>query len=134
MAINFPTSPNQGDIFEEGEGRFWIFDGTAWDSSVYPDGYSPTTHVGGESVTFPNGLIMKQGTSPISSNSLVTETFATAFPTGVVSAQISIYAAGDNGTTTGRTTPRIADVDATSITIRNVTSFVAEVFWQAWGY
>tara|TARA_R110000796_G_scaffold91583_1_gene195710 strand:+ start:56 stop:445 length:390 start_codon:yes stop_codon:yes gene_type:complete len=81
MAINFPTSPNQGDIFEEGEGRFWIFNGTSWDSSVYPDGYNPVTYAGEESVTFPNGLIIKFGIATSVGDTTQTITFPVAFPT-----------------------------------------------------
>jgi len=136
MAINFPASPNQGDIFEEGEDRFWIFNGTAWDSSAYPEEYSPTTYAGEESVTFPDGIIMKHGViNNVAGNSLNVITFGTAFPTAATSAQVTWYAAGDLGGSTGRNVPRVADLDATTLDIRNPDAISTySIFWQVWGY
>lgn len=36
MAINFPTSPSVNDIYTYGDRR-WIFNGTSWISTVYPN-------------------------------------------------------------------------------------------------
>jgi len=50
--------------------------------------FTPSTYAGGESVTLPNGLIMKFGiaTGP-TSQTAITITFADAFPNGIISAQ-----------------------------------------------
>ena len=58
-------------------------DGTHKKSQILTDlGYSPTAYVGGESITLPNGLIIKQGyINPIGANEDKTVTFAVAFPT-----------------------------------------------------
>jgi len=45
----------------------------------YP-GYSPASYTGGESATFPNGMIIKQGNNAYSGSDL-TVTFSTPFPT-----------------------------------------------------
>ena len=51
-------------------------------------GFTPSTYAGEESVTLPNGLIMKFGvaTGP-TSQTAITITFADAFPNGIISAQ-----------------------------------------------
>lgn len=50
--------------------------------------FTPSSYAGGESVTLPNGLIMKFGiaTGP-TSQTAITITFADAFPNGIISAQ-----------------------------------------------
>lgn len=56
---------------------------------AYVDGgFTPSTYAGEESVTLPNGLIMKFGvaTGP-TSQTAITITFADAFPNGIISAQ-----------------------------------------------
>ena len=52
------------------------------------EGFTPSIYAGGESVTLPNGLIMKFGvaTGP-TSQTAITITFADAFPNGIISAQ-----------------------------------------------
>jgi hypothetical protein len=51
-------------------------------------GFTPSTYAGGESVTLPNGLIMKFGVATGSaSQTAITITFADAFPNGIISAQ-----------------------------------------------
>ena len=44
------------------------------------DGYTPTSYAGEESMTYPNGFIMKQGLKTLDGNT-TTVTFAAAFPT-----------------------------------------------------
>lgn len=50
------------------------------DDKVGSANYTPTSYAGEESITFPNGLIMKQGLKTLDGNT-TTVTFAAAFPT-----------------------------------------------------
>lgn len=132
MAIDFPTSPNEGDILEVGEGRYWIFNGTSWDSSVYPDEYKPVTYAGEESVTFPNGMIMKHGVTTTTSNATAV-TFGTAFTT-VIGVQVTPQE-------TPHSSAELAGASSVSTTGFNILSYrgtsggsVGDVYWQAWGY
>ena len=57
--------------------------------------FTPSTYIGGESVTLPNGLIMKFGT--VTSNGGVQSfTFATAFPTACLNLQGQKSTVNDN--------------------------------------
>ncbi len=58
------------------------------------NGFSPATYTGGESVTFPNGLIMKWGEKTISGDSTGTFVFDTAFPNECVQAQATLGQTG----------------------------------------
>ena len=57
-------------------------------------GFSPTTYTGGESVTFPNGLIMKWGEKTVSGDSVGTVTFIDAFPNECIQAQATLGQSG----------------------------------------
>ena len=95
-----------------------LSDGTGCDvDKAYVDGaiggvFEPAAYTGGESVTFPNGLIMKMMKVSFSSSWLSrTITFDTAFPNGVVTVVCNNanfgYIAGD----------RNAGTDVGSITV-----------------
>ncbi len=59
------------------------------DDNVGSANYTPTSYAGGESVTFPNGLIMKMGFKAVNDNTGdVTTTFSAAFPNAAVSVTI----------------------------------------------
>jgi len=89
---------------------------------------APSTYVGGESVTFPNGLIMKMG-----STSSKTLNFGTPFPGGVVSVTISNQTPfSDNAGNASF----VNSSSASGFTIssgRNVAG-VGPWFWQAIGH
>lgn len=56
------------------------------------DGYSPTAYAGGESITFPNGLIIKFGEEiAITAGSTREVTYASAFPNACVAVFGSLY-------------------------------------------
>jgi hypothetical protein len=104
---------------------------------AYVDGapnFTPSTYAGEESVTLPNGLIMKWGVvnnSPSGSTGVNIVTFGTAFPTAIVNAQCSWAT-----TNTGYTNPvyiKGGTVSTTGLTINNLSG-TADVYWQAIGY
>lgn len=91
------------------------------------DGYSPAACIGGESNTFPNGIILKHGYTAIAATT-GTITFGTAFPTGVVSLSLSVKNAAASGIV-NYTDFTTADIDWIA-NAAGLTGFS----WQAWGY
>jgi hypothetical protein len=95
----------------------------------FKDGYSPTAYTGGQSITFPNGLILKHGRYAFVSTP-TTVTFDTPFPNAVISAQASVEW---NSTSGNSYTPRIMEVTTQYIKISNNQAGSHE-HWQVWGY
>lgn len=93
--------------------------------------FVPSTYIGGESVTLPNGLIMKFGTITAPSDATATVTFGNAFPNSclVVNATFN-----DNRGTSGDEVHVSAhNIGASSFQLTNATTS-ALVGWQAIGY
>ena len=84
-----------------------------------------------ESVTFPNGLIMKWGIKNATGDSNTDVTFATAFPTGLLNVQcthnqsFNVNQDGALGAISASTT---------GFTIRNGMGTSGNVYWQAVGF
>lgn len=93
-------------------------------------GFSPTSYSGGESVTLPNGLIIKMGSVTATQNVATTVTFASAFPSGFVSAFATII----EDTNNDRTPLKLANAGASSMQIRNTAGIDLDVYWVAYGY
>jgi hypothetical protein len=98
------------------------------------DPFVPSTYAGEESVTLPNGLIMKWGVvedSPSGNTGVNIVTFGTAFPTAIINVQASW-----STTNTSFTNPvyiKGGSVSTTGLTINNLSG-TADVYWQAIGY
>jgi hypothetical protein len=90
---------------------------------------TPTAYAGEESVTFPNGFIMKFGTVTISANSNQTVTFGTAFPTSCLNVQVSYNSTAEESQNTSATI-----TSAAAILIRNSAGSSRSIFWTALGY
>jgi hypothetical protein len=87
--------------------------------------FTPSAYAGGESVTFPNGLIMKWGISTLNGAG-DTITFGTAFPNAVVNV-IGNKVGADTGDNLG--------VTSFSTTVINVNPASSGTYhWQAIGY
>ena len=93
-------------------------------------GFNPTAYSGGESVTLPNGLIMKWGTLSLSGSSTSTVTFASASST-IVNVQVSWQI---NDTSSTNPTRLKGPISNSSIEIINTSASSANVYWQAIGY
>ena len=92
--------------------------------------FVPASYVGGESVTLPNGLIMKTGS--VTTTRIGTSiTFETPFPNGVVSALACPNSAEDLTQSTGYSGK--AAVDSLTTSGMNV-SCNGNAYWQAIGY
>lgn len=93
------------------------------------DGFTPTSYNNEESVTFPNGLIMKWGSVDISANSTSTVTFGASFNT-IFNAQITWHVDSNSPTNPCYLRSEIANA---SIDIRNNIGQTVKVYWQAIG-
>ena len=95
-------------------------------------GFNPSTYTGQESVTFPNGMIMKMG-EVSSSASSTTITFASAFPNSVVSVIASSIKAG---AANNDSDANISSVSTTGFTVTRVTTTGGHtgIYWQAIGH
>ena len=93
--------------------------------------FTPSTYIGGESVTLPNGLIMKFGTITVGSNATATVTFGNAFPNSclVVNATFN----ENRGTSGDEVHVSAHNIGASSFQLTNATSS-SLVGWQAFGY
>lgn len=103
------------------------------------DSYSPTAYAGGESVTFPNGLIMKMGLTAgpngdLSGVGTTNVIFGTAFPTGLVSVSV----VGKDDLNAGNIRTDVSSTATTGFTIGYDTDGGTEdadgFYWQAIGY
>jgi hypothetical protein len=96
--------------------------------------FVPASYTGEESVTLPNGLIMKTGiiTSGFPGNGLLgTVSFAVAFPGDCVNATYMI----NNIATTGEANSTLESVSAANFTYKYAKAIApTKLFWQAIGY
>jgi len=93
------------------------------------DGILPLVYAGKDSVTFPNGLIMKMGSGTTDANGGATVTFETAFPTGVISASLTFGHAHNH-----YETPQISALSLIVMTIVSSSSYPSTTFyWIAIG-
>ena len=90
--------------------------------------FTPSTYNSEESVTFPNGLIMKFGTVQVSGNNTTSVSFGAAF-NATVSAQLTLQEAN----TSDRFSIKIESLSNSSLTIRETTGFSGTVHWQVIG-
>ena len=88
-------------------------------------GWMPTTYTGGESVTFPNGLIFKQGSVEVKANETVDVSYEVAFPNDVKTTQAN--GQGVSAVAKAGKKKRVLQLSNLSRGKRNVN-------WQAWGY
>lgn len=94
--------------------------------------FSPSTYTGGESVTLPNGLIMKMGISAsVGTNASLTVEFGTDFNAVPITVQLTKYR-GLKVDGLGELT--VDNVTASEFTIRNGLDTAGQVYWFAIGY
>ena len=93
--------------------------------------FTPSTYAGEESVTLPNGLIMKFGSKSVSGDSTASVSFSEAFPDSIVQVQLTIKTiislSADAGlSATSQTT--------SGFTIQNGSAGTETISWMAIGY
>lgn len=80
------------------------------DGTHNQEDWTPSTYTGQESVTFPNGLIMKTGTETVAGGASDTVTFGTAFPNAIkgvfhsISSDLNQTGAGEDSSAHTQTT------------------------------
>ena len=94
--------------------------------------FTPSSYSGGESVTLPNGLIMKMGlTASVSADSSLAVSFGSAFPNAVISVvltkKVAIQTMGQGELTAN-------SVSTSGFTISNGQDSAGQVFFQAIGH
>jgi hypothetical protein len=90
-----------------------------------------TPYNGGESVTLPNGLIMKFGTKSVGADGTAAVSFATAFPRGIAQVQLTFQTTIHLGTDAGVSA---SSQLVTGFTIQNGSNNTETVAWMAIGY
>lgn len=130
------AAPTQVDILDEDDMASDSATSLASQQSIkaYVDnskaGFNPTSYSGGESVTLPNGLIIKMGSVTATGNAATTVTFASAFPSGFVSGS----AVHNEDTNNDRSPLKLANAGASSMQIRNTNGTDLSVYWVAYGH
>ena len=95
-------------------------------------GFTPSTYTGEESVTLPNGLIMKFGLATAAANTTTTVTFDTNLDvfSGTVNAQLTPKHPGTNDLYS----VKVESLSNTTLVLRNTQGTVPDVYWQVIGY
>lgn len=130
------AAPTQVDILDEDDMSSDSATSLATQQSIkaYVDnskaGFNPTSYSGGESVTLPNGLIIKMGSITAIQRAATTVTFASAFPSGFVSGS----AVHNEDTNNDRNPLKLANAGASSMQIRNTNGTDLSAYWVAYGY
>jgi hypothetical protein len=123
------TAPQEVSVLDEDDMSSDSATALATQQSIkaYVDGapnFTPSTYAGEESVTLPNGLIMKWGTATSTLDTDETFSFDTAFPTACVSVTTGGIVSGD------------LSKSASGFTINRFDTLSGSIsfFWQAIGY
>lgn len=105
------------------------------DATVGPGTMSPLSYAGGESVTFPNGLIIKMGHyANVATDTTVEVTYGTAFPNGVIAA-IGSYSGSNPGMHTPMGAVPKSGSEKTILRLTNCSgTYTANIDWIVIGY
>jgi len=105
------------------------------DDNVGSANYTPTSYTGGESVTFPNGLIIKSGyDASVTASSTEAKTFSTAFPNGVVSAIANVEHTAPLGGNTNIYISSLSKTGFTAVNDNDDNGQAVGYYWMAIGY
>ena len=128
-------------------GRLWLDDNSdppllkRWTGAAFTEavqalgGFSPAAYVGGESITFPNGFILKFGyVASIAASGTETVTFDTAFPTNVVAALGCVEHTAVLGGNTNIYVSTLIKASLKLINDNEDNSQAVGAYWVAFGY
>ncbi len=109
-------------------------DGTHKKSQMLTDmEWSPTAYAGEESITFPNGLIVKQGIESVGSSATDEVVYAVAFPTAFTNAFCTIVSSNTAINEPAMCQPK-SGVETTTLQVTNGETTTVSVAWLAIGY
>jgi len=94
--------------------------------------FTPATYAGEQSVTFPNGFIIKFGSQATVTTGGTTTTFSTAFPTNCISVVIVDAASGGKADTVNGC--NVMSFSAAGFTADTGDAGITKVNWVAFGY
>ena len=97
-------------------------------------GFSPDPYTGQESITFPNGLILKMGTVTVGADSIVSVTYAEAFPTNVIQVQLTLMTDYNYYLEWGDFWTKTSLQTKSGFAAGNGYDHSETFNWQAWGY
>ena len=126
--VAWPTTGGSEGTWND-EMKAYVDVGHNTDGTHNQEDWTPTSYAGEESITFPNGLILKQGTVNIDADAIGTVIYAVPFPTGVVSAQTTVK----NNQLSLHSAPHCLAAVA-NIQIVNDQNSNQDIYWQVWGY
>jgi len=119
-----------GDVSIDGElivdGTASAFGGTAGIGLFY----DPTAYAGGESITLPNGLILKQGNEAWQVSATITINFAVAFPTAATRAFVTVMYSAASTTTE----VIVSALSTTTLTLKTPNATATSINWFVIGY
>jgi hypothetical protein len=92
--------------------------------------FTPAAYAGGESVTYPNGEIKKQGEESVTADATDTVTFAVAFPNECTRVLLSAQGTNTAAVGIGQDSAKIP----ASFDLTNAANATVVYNWVAWGY
>ena len=108
-------------------------DGTHTKSQMLTDmGWNPTAFVGAQSITFPNGFILKIGEESVAANTTDDVTYGAAFPTAFVVAFLTVKGV-DVAIEQGQSVQPKSGSETSILQITNGDT-IQTIYWVAIGY
>jgi len=101
------------------------------DAASSINGFEPSSYTGGESVTLPNGLIMKFGKVSVQANTTINIAFGTSF-TSAINAQLTIGAAA-GPTTADFNALRVYSLSSSGLSVINSNGYSTWFYWMVIG-
>jgi hypothetical protein len=103
------------------------------DDNIGSANYTPTAYAGQESVTFPNGLIIKMGVESVAAYATDDVTYAAAFSNAVVAAFATYKTTENSYTATANAIPKTGS-ETSILQVVNGVNATVNIAWLAIGY
>jgi hypothetical protein len=103
------------------------------DDNIGSANYTPTAYAGQESVTLPNGLILKMGVESVAAYATDDVTYAAAFSNGVVAAFATYKTTENSYTATANAIPK-SGLETSILQVVNGVNATVNIAWLVIGY